>query len=131
MKVLAVDLGSRHVGLAITDDEGRIALRHSVIDRKQISALTALRDIVDQEDVKKILVGVPFGLEGQETRQTYVSLKFIERIRSAFSGIVEVEGVDETLTSVEAAARLKAEAGTLKDEHMEAARLMLEDYLRQ
>ena len=43
---------------------------------------------------------------------------------------IEIEGVDETLTSVEARENLKLDGQGMKEEHAEAARIMLADYLK-
>lgn len=129
--MLCLDYGERYVGVAITDPEGRLALRHSVIDQKKEGALVLVIDLVAKNNIKKVLVGVPLNLEGEETDQTHVSLAFMEQLRDLLGGDVTVEGVDETLTSVEAEHRLAAEGGKAQDEHAEAARLMLEEYLKQ
>jgi len=128
--IIALDYGERYVGVAVTDPDERLALRHSVIDQKQGDILGLVKDIVVAEGASKVIVGVPVSLEGNETEQTYVSLAFIERLQEALSEGVEVISADETLTSVEAERRL-AEQGVAKDEsHAEAARIILEDYLK-
>lgn len=131
MKILAIDYGERYVGLAVTDDDGTIALRHSVIDQTQTRVFEGLATIVRQEAIGKVLVGVPISLRGNETQQTRVSRQFIKDLRQTLGDGVDVAAVDETLTSVEAAQRIRAEGGKAEEEHMEAARLMLEEYLRQ
>ncbi len=131
MVVLCIDYGERHVGLAITDMEGKIAVRHSVLDGKTDEVMKVVEEIVKQERVEKILVGVPVSLDGKETAQTHVSLNFMDDLRGWLNDDVEVKGVDETLTSVAAEQNLKAEGKGLEEEHAEAARIMLEDYLRQ
>ncbi|HLD26051.1 MAG TPA: Holliday junction resolvase RuvX [Candidatus Andersenbacteria bacterium] len=129
--MLCIDFGERYIGLAITDPEGRLALRHSVIDQKTTPALPILHEIAQKERVQKILVGVPVSLAGRETAQTRVSQQFIQKLRAELGEAVEIESVDETLTSHEAAQNLAREGASSQDEHMEAARLMLEEYLRR
>ncbi len=129
--ILALDYGERYVGVAITDPEGRLALRHSVIDQKQHTNIFGLlRDIIQKEGIKKILVGVPVSLEGEETEQTHISLAFIEKLQTEAGENVEVVPADETLTSVEAEQRLKRDGIAASESHAEAARIILEDYLR-
>lgn len=130
MVILGIDYGERHVGLAITDPEGKIALRHSVVDGKKDEVMKVVKEVVTRERVKKILVGVPVSLAGKETAQTRESLNFMEELRGCLKHEIEVEGVDETLTSVAAEQNLRAEGKGLEEEHAEAARIMLEDYLR-
>ncbi len=129
--ILALDYGERYVGVAMTDPEGRLALRHSVIDQKKTESIFGLlRDIIQKEGIKKIVVGVPVNLEGEETAQTHISLAFIEQLEKEVGEGIEVVPADETLTSVEAEERLKREGIAATESHAEAARIILEDYLR-
>ncbi len=130
MITLCLDYGERYVGVAITDREGKMALRHSVIDQNKDDVLQKVAHLVEHEDIEVVLIGVPIGLSGQETEQTHVSLEFLEKLRGSLGDEVQVQSVDETLTSVEAARHIRAEGGKPEDEHAEAARLMLSDYLR-
>jgi putative Holliday junction resolvase len=130
MAILCLDYGERYVGAAITDADERLALRHSIIDRKQHDVFQAVRETVEREEVSKILVGVPVSLSGRETEQTRVSLAFIEQLTKALDPTITIESVDETLTSVEAENIVRFEGGKKDDAHAEAARLMLEQYLR-
>lgn len=130
MKVFCLDYGERYIGLAISDDEGRLALRYGVIDQKEKNGLDEIARVVVDEEIEQVLVGIPLGLAGQETNQTRVARAFMETLRSKLAVNIPVEGVDETLTSVEAAQTIAAEGGKAIDEHAEAARLMLEGYLR-
>lgn len=127
--ILCLDYGERHVGVAIADLEDRIALRHSTIDQKEGDVLNKVEEIVDREGVEKILVSVPQSLSGEETAQTRVSLDFIDRLKGKFGDGVEVEEVNEVFSSKEAQRRLRSEGGNKEEEHMEAARLLLADYI--
>lgn len=128
---LCLDYGDRYIGVAATDSEGRIPYRYGTIDQRMQKALHEIQQIVEKEKVIKILVGVPLSLEGNETEQTHKTLAFIELLRAEVGPMAEVETIDETLTSVEAARLIRYEGGKKEDEHAEAARLMLQDYLRQ
>lgn len=128
--IIALDYGERYVGVAITDPEGRLALRHAVIDQKKENARELIGEIVLKEKVTTVLVGVPVSLEGEETEQTHVSLRFIEQLQEALGEGVAVVSVNETLTSAEAERRIAREGGSLHEAHAEAARIMLEEYLR-
>lgn len=126
--ILALDYGTRYIGLAITDPDERFALRHSVIDQKQQPAIAALKKIVEGEKVETMLIGVPISLSGNESEQTHITREFIAEIKSALPSL-EIKEVDETLTSWSADEQIKQEGGKKEDAHMEAARLILETYL--
>lgn len=127
---MCLDFGERNVGVAITDVDGGIALRYSVIDRKEDGVLDEVEAIVEEEDVTKIVVGVPRSLSGEESEQTHASLSFIEDLRERLPTL-PIEEADETFTTVEAERIIQDEGGKPEEAHAEAARLMLETFLQQ
>lgn len=128
--ILSVDYGERYVGLAATDADEKMAVRHSTIDQTKEDAIQKISDLVMREEASLVLVGVPISLSGKASAQTQVSLDFVDRLRRKIGPEIEVQPADETLTSVEAGRRVKAEGGRPEESHMEAARIILEDYLR-
>ncbi len=127
--IIAIDYGERYVGIAATDRDEKISLKHSVIDRKQQDALSTIRDLVGKEKASLVLVGVPVSLDGTESAQTKVSRDFIIRLQALLGDQVKVHPVDERFTSKEAERLIHAAGGKPVDAHAEAARLMLESYL--
>ncbi|MEK7556615.1 MAG: Holliday junction resolvase RuvX [Patescibacteria group bacterium] len=128
--VLCLDYGERYVGVAITDVDGEIALRYSVVDTRDDDVLDEVEAMVEEEDVSKILVGVPRSLSGEESDQTHICLAFVEDLRDRLPSM-PIEEVDETFTSLEAERTVAAEGSKKEEAHAEAARLMLESYLKQ
>lgn len=125
--VLAVDHGERHIGLAVTDPEGRHALAHGTTDaRPGAGTLTAIRRIIAEEHVERIVVGLPLNLAGEEGSQARAARAFGNRLGEATG--LPVEYVDERFTSREAE-RSAAVKGTEAD--AEAARLILESWLER
>lgn len=129
--ILCLDYGDRHIGLAITDYEDKIALRYSTIDQKKEDALATIKNIVEKERVTTVLVGVPISLSGKESAQTRVSRQFIEKLQQALGDKIKIDEADETLTSVEAERHIRLEGGKSDESHAEAARIMLSDYLKR
>lgn len=128
---IALDYGSRYIGIAITDPDEKIAVRHSVIDQKREEALVVLKKIVEEEGVQTVLVGVPISLSGKESQQTHITRDFITKLRAALPENIDIQEVDETLTSWSADEQIRHEDGKKEDAHMEAARLMLQAYLTE
>lgn len=128
-RILCLDYGERNVGVAITDAEGEIALRHSTIDQRKTDIWKQVGLLVQSKQIEKVLVGVPVSLSGEETAQTRDSMTFLKKLQSVLGDKVAVDGVDEVFSSKEARRRLRAEGGNEGEEHMEAARLMLADYI--
>lgn len=127
---MCLDFGERYVGVAITDVDGELALRYSVVDCNEDDILDEVEAMVEEEDVSKIVVGVPRSLSGEESDQTHVSLAFIEDLRDRLPSM-PIEEVDETFSTIEAERTVAAEGGKKEEAHAEAARLMLESYLKQ
>lgn len=105
MRTLAIDFGLKRIGLAMSDPQGRMALPYATLVKKDNARLLAqLQDILDQEGVQRLVVGLPLGLNGEETLSTRQAQNFAHRLGKAASLPVYLQ--DETLSSSEAAHRL-------------------------
>lgn len=131
MKPLALDIGDRYIGLATTDhvDES-LSYRYGTIDRKSQDALHELKSVVERESIDTFVVGVPYHVEdGTETAQTKKTKEFITTLKEAFGSSLRYIEVDETLTSRQAKENLEVEGMDMNQEHAEAARVMLQEYI--
>lgn len=108
MRVLAIDLGQRRVGVAVTDGTGRIALPLITLDkqRKLSDRLRRLIRLGEQHQVSRFVVGLPVEMSGREGEAAAAARAFAERL-SARSG-KPVDLVDERLTTVQAERALRA-----------------------
>src|SRR5437773_12480918 len=61
MRTLAIDLGARRVGLALSDEGGRLATPLDVVDAS--SAEQIIVELIRREDVKRLVVGVPLNMD--------------------------------------------------------------------
>ena len=128
--LLALDIGERHVGVAVATGEPLIPVRHSVIDRVSQDFTARVAALVAKESITTVVVGLPRNLDGEETPQTVAVRADMVLLRSALSEHVKITTMDETLTSVEARSRLRQAGESLEHEHAEAAKIILEDCLR-
>jgi putative Holliday junction resolvase len=109
MRVAAVDLGKVRVGVAVSDELGMLAHpRSSLAGGNQKKLLAELVAFARAEHIRRFLVGLPLNLKGAEGREAGRARKFAQALADA-SGL-EVELVDERLSTVEATRRL-AEGG--------------------
>jgi putative Holliday junction resolvase len=109
MRVLALDVGERRIGLAISDPDGRLAVPLETLERRDETAdLRALADLVDREDVQMVVVGLPLSLDGSVGPQAARTQEFAARLAKAVSRPLETW--DERLSTV-AAERSLAGAG--------------------
>ena len=100
-RILALDLGSRNVGLAVTDELGLTAQGLPTLRRtNKRGDLDHLRRVIKQYEVAEIVVGLPLRLSGDAGIQSAKTEAFAEELRKRFK--LPVYLFDERLTSVEA-----------------------------
>jgi putative Holliday junction resolvase len=98
---LAVDYGRARMGLAIADSEMRMAQPLSTMERiNRNEDMRRLRELVREQGVKQIVVGLPLRLDGTRGEMAEEVERFAQRVRKQIG--VPVEMVDERLTSWEA-----------------------------
>ncbi len=106
MRAAAIDLGSVRVGLAVADDLGMLAHPRDALDGRDRPRLIALlRRLADDEGIEVFLVGLPRSMDGSEGKAARRARDFAEALGQKSGRAVEL--VDERLSTVEAAARLR------------------------
>lgn len=106
-RILALDLGKRRIGLALSDPLGITAQGLPTLQRTNIRQdLAALASLIEERGVGLILMGYPLHLSGREGAQTDYTREFAERL-TAYTG-VPLRYWDERLTTVEAQRVLKS-----------------------
>lgn len=132
-RVMALDLGEKTIGVAVSDELGIVATPLTTIMRT-VSVKADLRqveDLVNFEKVSLVVVGLPVMLSGEEAVQAGKVREFVERLARRLR--VPVEVWDERLTTV-SAHRLLIENGKNREERKRvvdqvAAALILRSYL--
>ncbi|MGA3019328.1 MAG: Holliday junction resolvase RuvX [Bryobacteraceae bacterium] len=106
-RILALDLGKRRIGLAISDPLGITAqgLPNLVRTTKRAD-LAQLQQLIREREVGLVLLGNPIGMRGTEGRQSGWVREFAEAIQK-YTGL-PVKLWDERLTSVEAGRVLRS-----------------------
>lgn len=100
-RILSLDVGSRTIGLAVTDPLGITAQGLETIRRKnKRTDLAALEAVIEHYDVHELVVGLPLRLSGAEGRQSESAREFAAMLEKHFQ--LPVHLWDERLTSVEA-----------------------------
>jgi len=126
--ILAIDTGEAKVGLAISDDEQRFALALKVLAAQPLDkCLAKVMEVIGQEKVEQILIGLPLNLQGQEGHQAEFAREFGDELTKLAS--LPLEYVDERFTTKASqfTARLKGQ----EDDDAESARLLLETWLER
>lgn len=126
MTILALDLGSKKTGIAISHGEMAEALKTYYFDKTGEDGLVSdLRKIVAEQKVEKLVIGLPLSLNGEQTDQS-------RKIKKQAEGIAEKLGLpfdftQEALTSWEASESETNQKGI----DAQAAKIILEQYLNE
>ena len=107
-RYLGVDLGTRRIGVAVSDELGLTAQPLPTLEAAtEESALAAIRDLIDRYDAQEVVVGLPKNMNGTLGPAADRALAFARRLGEG--GTPKVTMWDERLTS-RAAERLLIEA---------------------
>jgi putative Holliday junction resolvase len=102
VRVLAIDLGSRRVGVAVSDPTGTLASPYEVLERsgERTRDHQRLAELATEVQAERIVVGLPVSLDGTLGPAARAVLDEVEELRATTS--VPVETYDERLTTVTA-----------------------------
>ena len=103
MRTLGIDYGDARVGIAVSDALGITAQGLETIHHKGNDkvVLKRLEEIIEQYDIDTIAIGMPFHLDGGESKRAEITKKFIHKLNCKFNKIKVIE-IDERLTTVAA-----------------------------
>jgi putative Holliday junction resolvase len=98
-RILAIDFGTKRIGLAVSDALGMTAQGLPTLERTRIADdLQRLRELVEEYSVGKVLVGNPISKSGGETSMSHLAVEFAQKLQKHLTCPVEMQ--DERLTSV-------------------------------
>jgi putative Holliday junction resolvase len=98
VKVLALDYGSARTGVAVSDPTGTVARPLGVVERAATEdGIARLVELAREEDVERIVVGLPITLRGEHGAQAEETDRFVELLRAAVE--LPVESFDERFTT--------------------------------
>jgi putative Holliday junction resolvase len=108
MRAVALDLGTRRIGVAVSDSGGTMATPYSTIQRSGDATADRARvaEIVAEVEAALVVVGLPLSMDGSEGSAARAALDEAEALRHVLD--VPVECQDERLTSVTANRSLTA-----------------------
>ena len=131
MRVMALDVGEKTVGIALSDELGITVSPRETL-RRDGSELDRLAGIVTQDAVGEIVVGLPISLNGSLGPSAQKVLELVAQLRERFT--IPVVTWDERLTTAEAE-KMLISAQTRRAKRRQvidqiAATLILQSYLR-
>ncbi|MDQ7031647.1 MAG: Holliday junction resolvase RuvX [Desulfonauticus sp.] len=106
-KILAIDYGLKRIGLAIGNEELKIAVPYkTLIKTDNQSLFTTLKEIIALEKIDKIVIGIPYYLNGEPSLTTKQVLNFTKKLKKEVN--LPILQIDERYTSFEAEKKLSA-----------------------
>ncbi len=111
MRIIALDVGDRRIGVAISDPTGTLASPLTVIERDSaadMAAADAVIALARDHSAGEIVVGIPYLMSGRTGSQARITLEFADALAALAD--IPVRRVDERLSSAQAA-RMLAQAG--------------------
>ncbi|MDR2457208.1 MAG: Holliday junction resolvase RuvX [Clostridiales Family XIII bacterium] len=139
MKILAIDLGTKRHGLAVSDLKEILATPLFSFDaRGEKKDTEKILNIIRNKNIEKILFGLPKNLDGEDTDMTSNVLDFSKSLRNKLNSNalnkIEIDFIDESLTSKKAEEILRGKGIKNKKEQKKtidsiAASIFLQDYL--
>jgi len=123
VKVLALDYGSARTGVAVSDPTGTVARPLDVVQQAATEAgIARLLELAREEDVERIVVGLPITLRGEHGAQAEETNRFVELLRAATD--LPIESFDERFTT-----KLADAMGGQAEQDAVAAAHLLTSYL--
>lgn len=134
-RVLALDLGTKRIGLALSDELRMLATPIGYIENRK-SALNDILYLISEKNVGTVILGLPTTLSGTDSQWTTEVRNFGEKLRAALEQRgIEFHFYDERLTSIMAETNIRSQGlkrTQLHEKHRrdeEAARLLLQEWL--
>lgn len=124
MRYLGIDFGKTRIGVAVSDSEGRIAFPKTILLNKGNSRLAdEFKSVISEEKVSLVVVGIPLGLDGMETKESGAVRKFAHWLKLVTAIPIEFE--NEMFTT-----RMAEHSGVVKTKKDAAsAAIILQSYL--
>lgn len=133
-KIIAIDYGTKRVGIAATDDLQIIASGLTTIHSSEL--VNFLEQYLATNEVEAIVIGMPKNLQNKSTDSTKEVSKMVTHLKRKFSAI-KVETMDERFTSSMASQAI-IQSGLKKKQRQNkglidevSATIILQDYLQQ
>jgi putative Holliday junction resolvase len=132
MRVLAIDHGTKRMGIAVSDPSGMIALPLEFIPAEPFNAfLDRLKQLIQEKEVEQILVGMPRNMDGSYGPAAAKVNEFIAVLKETIA--VPILTWDERLTSTQANRFLVQANVSRKDRKQKvdqaAAAILLQSFL--
>lgn len=131
-KVMALDIGTKRIGVALSDFLHVIATGNCLIERQpEDLAVEKIKKLAQENRVKTIVAGIPINMDGTQGEQAQDCISFMKNFEADFEIVFE----DERLTSEQAEENLRERKVDFRKNKglvdIESACIILQQYLAQ
>lgn len=129
---MALDIGTKRIGVALSDFLHVIAMGNCLIDRQpEDLAVEKIKKLAQENRVKTIIAGIPINMDGTQGEQAQDCIKFMKNFEADYEVVFE----DERLTSEQAEENLRERKVDFRKNKglvdIESACIILQQYLAQ
>ena len=131
-KYLGIDYGDKRVGIAVSDFNKEISFPRDFLEYKSLRGLISqIQKICEEEQVVKIVLGLPIQMDGTFGERALKTLKFFNKLKESLN--ISVEYFDERLSTEYAVKALRKQG--IKDKNQKgkrdalSAQIILQNYL--
>ncbi len=128
--IIGLDVGEKRIGVALANLEARLPRPLQTLENSD-HAVSDITHLCDEYDAALLVIGLPRGLDGQETAQTRSAQMFGAHLESSLA--IPIYWIDEAVTSVQAEAELQARRKPYVKGDIDAlaATYILEDFINE
>lgn len=99
-RILGLDIGDKRIGIAVSDLLGMMAQPLYTLTRKSTKdAINEIAEIIQKEDIKQVVVGLPKNMDSTEGIQAKRTRDFSQLLLEKTNSNIEIIYCDERLTS--------------------------------
>lgn len=129
MRIMCIDLGTKTIGMAVSDPMGLTAQPVSTIRRKALAAdIAELLRTASEREVERIVVGLPINMNGTEGPRALQTRRFVERLKE--HTLLPVEFWDERMSTA-AVTRVLIDADVSREKRKASVDKLAASYILQ
>lgn len=127
--LLGLDIGEKRIGVARANTIAKLPEPLKTL-ANDADFIRNLKNLIDEYKANQLIIGLPRGLDGQDTKQTKYVLDFVDELKLQIK--LEISLQDEALTSVKAKEYLSSSKKSYQKSDIDSvsAMFILDDYLK-
>ena len=96
MRILGLDIGTKRIGVAISDESCTIARGLGILERNG-KEINKIKEIIEKYNIEKIIYGLPLRMDGSISGQTELVISFISKLKNEIK--IPLKEWDERLST--------------------------------